>query len=156
MLGRHTGILTLHTVDVGGANLARHERVFRVVLEVAPAERRAVQVHARTEDDVAAVLLGLVADGLAHLAYQFRIPCRSQARANGEGRSIVSLVSTLAGGVDTHAGRAVGQDRGRNAQAGNLRRRSGRTGHQSSFATYDGLVAEEVVGTADEQFGFLF
>ena len=156
MLGRHTGTLTLHTVDVGGTDLARHERVLRVVLEVAPAERRAVQVHARTEDDVAAVLLGLVADGLAHLRHQVGIPCRGQAGTDGKSRGVVRLAITLAGGVDTHAGRAVGQDRGRNAQAGNLRRRSGRTGHQRSFATYDGLVAEEVVGTADEQLGFLF
>ena len=115
-----------------------------------------MQVHARAEDDVATVFLGLVADSLTYLTNQFSVPGRCQARADGEGSSVERLVSTFALGVDTHTGRTVGQHGGRDAEARNGWRRTGSTGYQGCFAAYHGISAEEVVSTANQQFGFLF
>ena len=88
-----------------------------------------MQVHARAEDDIAAIFLGLVADGSTHLAYQFGVPGGGQTSADGECRSIECLVGAWADGVDTYAGRTVGQYSGGDAQSGNLGRCSGSTGN---------------------------
>ena len=80
-----------------------------------------MEVHAWSEDDVAAVFLGLVADGFTYLAYEFGVPGRGETRADGEGGGVESLVCSLTGGVDAYACRAIGEDGGRDAQTGNGR-----------------------------------
>ena len=150
VLGGDACALALHALDIGGGDLTRQQRVFRVVFEVTSAEGIAVEVHAGAEDHVAAILLGLVADGLADLRHEVGVPGGGETRADGEGRGIVGLVGTLAGGVDAHAGRAVGEHGGRDAETGNGGRGAGGTCHEVGFAAYDGACAEEVVCTANE------
>ena len=156
MLGRDACTLTLHTVDIGGGDLTCQQRVFGIIFEVTTAEGVAVQVHARAEDDVAAVFLGLVTDGFAHLAYKLGVPGGSQTTADREGRGIVGLVCALACGVDTYAGRTVCQYGGRDAETGNGWRGSCGTCHKVCLTAYDGSCTKEIVGSSDEQFGFLF
>ena len=115
-----------------------------------------MQVHAWSEDDVTTVLLGLVTNGLAHLAYQFGVPCRGQTGSDGECRSVERLVSTLAGGVNTYTGRTVGQHGSGDTESWDGRRCSCCTGYEVSLAANDGRRAKEVVSTANEQFGLLF
>ena len=67
-----------------------------------------MQVHTWAEDDVAAVFLGFVTDGLANLGYKFGVPGGGETRADREGCGVVGLVGTFAGGIDAHTGRAVG------------------------------------------------
>ena len=150
VLGADADTLLLYALDIGGGNLSREQRVFGIILEVAAAERVAVQVHARAEDDVAAVFLRLIADGLSHLAYQLGVPRRGQTGADGEGGGVVGLVRTLTGGIDAHAGRAVGKHGGRDAQTGNGGRCAGSSGHEVGLAAYNGCAAEEVVGAANQ------
>ena len=114
-----------------------------------------MQVHARTQDHVAAIFLGLVAHGLAHLAYQLCVPCGCQTRANGETCGIKRMSGAPTGGVDAHAGRTVGQYGGRNAQTGDGSRGACSTSHEVGLATYGSLVAKEVVGTANQELGLL-
>ena len=109
-----------------------------------------MQVHARTEDHVTAVFLGLVADSLAYLADEFGVPRRGETGADGEGSGVVGLVGTLTGGVDTYAGRAVGKDGGWDAEARNRWRGTCGTGYEVGFTAYDSACAEEVVCTANE------
>ncbi len=150
MLGRDACALTLYTIDIGGCNPTSEQWVFGVILEVAAAEGVAMEVHAWAEDDVATVLLGLVADGLAHLVYKFGIPCRGEAGADGEGGGIEGFVGTLTGGVDTYTGRAVGEDGGRDAETWDGGRCASGTGHEVGFTAYGCLVAKECVSTANE------
>ena len=156
MLGRDTSALTLYALDVGGCDLTCQQRVFRIIFEVTAAERVAVEVHARTEDHVTAIFLGLVADGLTHLTHEFGIPGRSQTGADRECRSIVGFVGTLAGRVDTYTSRTVGEDGGRDAETRDGRRGTRGTCHKVGLAAYDGTCTKEVVSTANEKFGFLF
>ena len=150
MLGTHTGTLTLHTLDIGSSYLTRQQRVFTIVFKVTTAQRITVQVHTRTQDDVTAVFLGFVTNGFTHLGYQFRIPGRGQTRTDRECRGIVSLRSTLAGGVDAHTGRTVSQYSGRNAQSCYLSSITGSPGHQVSLTANDSALAKEIVGTANQ------
>ena len=149
MLGTHTGTLTLHTLDIGSSYLTRQQRVFTIVFKVTAAQRITVQVHTRTQDDVTAVFLGFVTNGFTHLGYQFRIPGRGQTRTDRECRGIVSLRSTLAGGVNAHSGRTVRQYGGWNAQSCYLGSSSCSTGHQVGLTAYDSTVAKEIIGTAN-------
>ena len=75
-----------------------------------------MQVHTWAEDHVAAVFLGLVADGLSHTADELCVPCGGQTGTDGEGCGVVGLVGALARGVDAHAGRTVGQYGGWDAE----------------------------------------
>ena len=135
-------------MDVGSSYLTRQQRVFTIVFEVATAKRIAMQIHARTQNDVATIFFRLLTDGFAHLGYQIGIPCRSQAGTDRECRGIVSLIATLADRVDTNTGRTIGQYRGGNTQAGNFGSGTGGTRHQFGFAAYDSTCAEEIVGSA--------
>ena len=156
VLGTHTGTLTLHTLNISCCNLTCQQRVFRVVLKVSAAQWVAMQVHARSQNHVAAILLGLITNSLSHLVHQVGVPGRSQARADREGCGIIGLVASLTCRVDTYTGRTVGKHSGRNAQTWYGRRCTSSTSHQVGFATYDGIVTEKVVGTANQKFGLFF
>ena len=156
VFGGDTCALALHAIDIGGGNLTRQQGVFGVVLEVATAEGVAMEVHARAEDDVTAVFLGLVTDGLTHLSDEFGVPGRSETGTDGEGGGVESLVGAFAGGVDAHTGRTIGKDGGGDAQSGNGGRCTGGSGYEVGLATNGCLVAEECVSTANEKSGFFF
>ena len=157
MLGRHAHALALDTLHHGGADGAGDEGVFRVIFKVAAAKRRAVQVHAGTEDDVDAKLQGLIADGLAYLAHQLSVPRRGQAGADGKSRGRIVVGVVLALGVDVHAGRAVGHAGLGDTQAGNAHRSAGGTGHEFLLMAQHGAGANKaVITTAHQQLGFLF
>ena len=133
----------LHTVDVGGSGLAGHQGVFRVVFEVAPAERAAHDVEGRGQEHVGAILLHLLSDGGAHLLNEGCVPCAGQQRADGEVGAVVGLRVALAGGVDAQARRAVGQHDGRNLQRVERVGGAGSTRHQVLRGADDGIVARE-------------
>ena len=66
--------IRLDATHVCGSHFARKQRVFRVILEIAPAERIAVQVHARGEEHIDTVFQYFIAHGGGHGFHQFRIP----------------------------------------------------------------------------------
>ena len=150
MLGRYASTLALYAIDVGCGNLSRQQGVFRIIFEITTTQRITVQVHARTQNDVATVFLGLVTDGLTNLGDQIRIPRRSQAATDGECRSIVGLAVARTGGVDTYTGRTVGQHGGRNAQTWYLGRCTSSTGHEVGLTAYHSRSAEEFVSTTNQ------
>ena len=106
-----------------------------------------MQVHTWAEDDVAAVFLGFVADGLADFGYKISVPGGGETRADGEGCGVVGLVGTFAGGVDAHTGWAVGEHGGWDAETRDGGRCACSTCHEVGLAAYDGSCAEEVVGS---------
>ncbi len=116
MLHRHTDALTLYATNHGCADHSRDYGVLAVVFEVAATERIAVEVHTRAEDDVAAILQGLVALTTPHLLHEVGIPRAGQTGAHGKTGGKESLTGSLAVGVDVHTGRTVADYRGGNAQ----------------------------------------
>ena len=155
VLGRDACSLALHALDIGGGNLSCEEGILGVILEVTSAEGIAVEVHTWAENHVAAVFLGLVADGFTNLAHELGVPCGSETGADGEGGGVVGLVGTLARGVDTDTGRAVGEYGGRDAETGDGRRCTCGSCHEVGLAAYNGTCAEEVVCTSHEEFCLL-
>ena len=75
-----------------------------------------MEVHARTEDDVAAILQGLVALAAPYLLHEVGIPRTSQTGAHGETGGKESLCGALTMSVDMHTGRTVADHRCGNAQ----------------------------------------
>jgi hypothetical protein len=81
--GHHA--LALHALDVGHGRARGEFGIFAVVLEVAATQRRARDVHRRTENDILPVPLGLASDGRAHAFHQRGIEGRGQEHARGKG-----------------------------------------------------------------------
>ena len=85
-----------HGGRAGGLDAARHgrrhqpgeERVFGEILEVASAERVAVDVHAGAEDAVDAVQLHLLADLVIHRFDQLVVPCAGEQGADRQERGV--------------------------------------------------------------------
>ena len=146
--------VALDTADIGGRHLAGQERILGEIFEVASAQRVAVDVHTRGEEDVHAVFQDLVAHGLGHLLHHFRIPGAGKEGSHRETGTEVGVAVTLAGRLDAEAGRAVGQDGAGNAQAldgtGIARRTGDLPGNAGGDAVHDGSP-----GAAYEQGGFL-
>ena len=156
VLGRDAYALALYALDDRRAYQSRHDRVFRVVFEVASAERVAVQVHAWSQHDVDTIFQRLVADGLSHLFHQVGVPRRCQTRADGESRGIERLGSAVAVGVDVYPGRSVGHHGGRDAQPVDGHGGARSPGHQFLLVTQHGPRAYEgVVAAANQQLCFL-
>ena len=121
VLGRDTGSLTLHTIDISSSDFTCQQGIFGIILEVTSAEGIAMEVHAWAEDDVAAVFLGLITDSLTDFPDKFCVPSGGQTAADGKGCGIIGLVGSLSSGVDTYAGRAVGEDCGWDSETWNGR-----------------------------------
>ena len=82
--------LGLQPADVGDGELRRQDRILAVALEVAPADRGAVQVHRRGEHDVGALGVRLPPERPTNLLDELRIPGRTEggaARERGRCRS---------------------------------------------------------------------
>ena len=156
VLGRYANALLLHTLNIGSSNLTRQQGIFRIVLEITTTEGIAMQVHARTQNDVATVFLGLITNSLTDFTNQFCVPSGSQTRTNRESSSIIGFVSTFASGVDTYTGRAVRQYGSRNSQTGNSRRGTSSTCNQIGLATDYCASIKEIVSTSHKKFRLLF
>ncbi len=76
--------LALQPAHVGDRQLGGQDRVLAEALEVASADRCAVEVHGRGEHDVGALRVRLPPERPAHLLDQRRIPRRAERRAARE------------------------------------------------------------------------
>ena len=106
----------LDASDVGRGHLAGEERILGEILEVTSAQRVAVDVHTRGEEDVHAVFQDFVAHGFRHLLHHFRIPGARKEGSHRETGAVVGVAVTLTGRLDAQAGRAVGEDGAGDAQ----------------------------------------
>ena len=115
-----------------------------------------MNVEARAEDDITAILESLVADGLADSLDEFSIPGGGQTGAYGEACSMVCVGVVLPDGVDVDASRTVSEHGGWNAETWNFYGDACCSGHQFLLMSEHGTAANEtVVTTAHENLGFL-
>ena len=102
----------------GRRQLTGQIRVLREVLEVAAAQRRALHVDARPEDDVDVQRDGLLGQRLAHRAQQVGVPGRGQTRRRREARRRQALGAQRVEVLEpAQAVRAVRDEQLRDAQA---------------------------------------
>ncbi len=112
VLERRADPLALDALHEGRPDRAREPGVLGEVLEVAPAERRALHVDARAEDDGHALGACLLADRGAHAGEEVDVPGRGEGgggrerdgRVGGEETEVVAVL-----GLGAQAVRAVGQ-----------------------------------------------
>ncbi len=108
----------LDAVDEAGRHFARQVGILREILEVAPAQRRALHVHAGAENDVHMQGDALLGQRLAHFLNQGGIPGCRQAGGSGEtGRRQAFLDQGGLIGHPTHAVRPIGDGHARHAEA---------------------------------------
>lgn len=100
--GRHA--VLLQPLDVGHHDAAGQVGILAHVLEVAAVERRAVNVHARAQDDVLAAVAGFFAQAFPVETGHVRIPRGSQAGQRGEGHARVVGPAGLVPLVPFHLG----------------------------------------------------
>ena len=74
MLDGSSGSIGLDAPHIGRRHLAGEERVFREVLEVPSVERIPVDVHARSEQHVHAILQDLVAQDGGRTLHEVDVP----------------------------------------------------------------------------------
>ena len=79
-------IAALHAPDVRRGHLARQIGILGEVLEVPAAQRRALDVRARAEDDGHVLLLTQIAQRLTHLIEQLAVKGAGRGRRRGKGR----------------------------------------------------------------------
>ena len=82
--------------DPGSCDRAVEQRVLGVALEAAPAERAAMDVHRRAEDNVHALAPRLFADERADAAHDVAIPRGGETGSARRTRSDIALVESLA------------------------------------------------------------
>ena len=104
---------------MAAAILPATRRILGVVLEVPPAQRVAVRVQRGAQQHVHAVFVDLVAHGAPDLLEQFHVPRRGQQRLDRKRRAVEGARVAVPLGLDAQPRRAVRQDDGGNAQAGN-------------------------------------
>ncbi len=118
MLEAGADALALGPADEPGGQLARQQRVLGIVFKVAPAQRAALDVDARPQNNGHAVGPALPADGRAHPARQRGAPRAGQRRRSGKARCFHAVAAVLTD-VQTvllaQAVRAVRQPYGRHA-----------------------------------------
>ncbi len=103
VLDRRPHAAGLQPAHVGAADPGGQQRILREALEVAPGERRPVQVHGRREEDVDALAPALPRQQRADPLDQPGVPRRRQRRRRRHVRRHVALVPALA----AHAGGPV-------------------------------------------------
>ena len=74
MFDRSANTVLLYTAHVSRSHLAREQRVFGIVLEVAATKRVAVEVHSRGEEHIHAIFQHFVAHRSGHCFDEFRVP----------------------------------------------------------------------------------
>src|SRR5581483_11711669 len=102
----------LHAAHERGRDAAAEVRVLGVALEVAAADRRALDVDRRAEEHLRALALRLFAQGGANGLDQLRVPGRGEGDADREGGGGDAAARLAAG-----AGRAIGELEGGDAEA---------------------------------------
>src|SRR5690606_4883106 len=115
VLERGAHALGLHAADERGRELPREHGVLGEVLEVAPAQRVALDVRTRAEQDGHTVRAGLDAERLPDALEQLEVPRRAERGGGREARRGLGRgeVEALGGRCEAHPVRAVGHgDRG--------------------------------------------
>ena len=74
----------LNAANQTGCHTTGHDRVFGIVLKIAAAQRVALDVHARPEQHVHVEIVGFLAERLAHLLGERRIPRIGDRAGRGE------------------------------------------------------------------------
>ena len=147
MLGAGGGSRGLNSLDKARCHTARKDRVLGEVLEVSPAQGRALDVEARAEQDVDAEASGLRTQSLAHLTRQVGIPgSRNSGRRREAGR-LLGLRDAQVVGVAklaAHAVGAVAHDKGGDVRSGDRARVPGAGSRQKSRR----LQQRQVIGVA--------
>ena len=138
----------LHLLDVGNDHPRGEVGILAHVLEIAAVERRAVDVHAGSQQDVLLAVARLLADGFAIQRRHFGIPRRGKARQRRESRAGVvrpaGLVPFVPQDLGADAVRAVGAPHLGNAQARNARRREFRLRMQDGDLLFEGHARKGV------------
>ena len=156
VLERGADTLALDAFDQRGGQFAGVIGVFGEVLEVAPAERRALHVDAGAEQHVGAQRNRLGRQRLAHGLQQFRIPGGRQQRGGGEAGGRQALRGH---GMDVrhaaHAVRPVGDKKFRHAQSfhGRRRPRAGARAERGFF--FEGHLLDNAVNVWHQVAHFL-
>ena len=71
---RSANTVLLYTAHVSRSHLAREQRVFGIVLEVATTKRVAVEVHSRGEEHIHTIFQHFIAHGSGYGFNEFRVP----------------------------------------------------------------------------------
>ena len=144
VLQRGADALALNAFDVAGCQFAGQVGIFGEILEVAPAEGRALHVDAGTEHHVHAQGDGFGCQRLAQFVDQLPVPRRGQA---GGGRETGGGQAGRAQGMDVdHAAQAVGavsHKELRHAQASHRRRRPGAGARAERRLLFQGHLLED-------------
>ena len=109
VLDRTADVLRLHTGDVRDRGARGEVRVLGVALEVAPRERMPVGVDGRRQQHVALLAARLVADPLADLFDEVRVP-RGAERGAARERGRLTARPPLAARADRPVGDLQGRD----------------------------------------------
>ena len=139
MLDAGAYALALDATYVSSSDLASYQRILGIVLEITSAKGRTMDVHTWCEKDVATVFEHLVADAMTYALDKFLVPRAGQSGAYGETGGIIGVGIAFACGTDTHTGRTIGKDCGRNAEA--------RDGTGGTSSTWDevGMSADDAI-----------
>ena len=132
----------LHPLNIGNHHPRGKEGVFAHILEITAVQRRAVDVHARAQQDVLLAVAGLLADGFAVEGRHLGIPRRGEARQGRESRAGIvrpaGLLPLVPQNLGTNAVRAVGAPHLGDAQTGNARRGEFRLRMQDGDLLFEG------------------
>ena len=110
--------VALDAANEAGGHTAGDDRIFRIVLEVASAQRVALNVHARAEQHVHVEIVRFLAQRLAHFLGERRIPGvghGSRGREAGGRLGCAEAEMVALAKLATHAVRAIAHD-----EAGNV------------------------------------
>ena len=110
----------LHAVDIAGGHLSGQEGVLGEILEIAPAQRGALDVHRGAEHHGQLFMLAGIADGLAHAADHVHVEGRRRSAGRREAHGLDALVHAQVVGLVVLLAQpvgAVGDHRGGHAQA---------------------------------------
>ena len=154
MLDGNAHAVGLDAAGVGGGHLAGQKGILGEILEITAAEGVPVQVHARGQEDVRPVFLHFLAHRGGEFLHQRRVPGRCQGGAHREARAVERLVRAGTGGVDAEAGRTVGEDGLRDAQARDGPGGAGGAGDQDLVGAREAADHAAPAG-ADQQGGLL-
>ena len=89
--GRAAALVRLHAAGHGGCHLTGNERILRVILKVAPAADRTMDVHRGGQPQMHAEALHLLADNVAALLHKGGVKALGQRGADGNGRAVLGL-----------------------------------------------------------------
>ena len=89
MLQRSTDPLRLHATNHGYRHLTRQIRVFRIILEIASAQRVALNIDSRGQQHIRPVFQRFISHRRSDLLIQLRIPRSRQSRCRRKCRTII-------------------------------------------------------------------